>query len=391
MTNDEFTSEAYENNLSKKKPKITELIEKISDPRVNIFGELKHPLTSVIFCALVGSLTGGDNWIDIEDNANHLKDWIAQYTDLSNGVPSHDTFGRVFGLIDSQVFSGFLVDWADHLRQSFDKEVVAFDGKTMKGSSQKRAGIKALHTLNAFSIENGICLGHLDVDRKTNEITVIPKLIEMLDLENCIITSDALNTQKSTVISVIDAKADYVLPVKGNHPELLDDIKLLFDDAEDKDYKGFDAGQFETTEIGHGRWEQRIYSQLDAEELPVCSEWKGMRTVLKITRRRTDGDRSTWEFCYFISSLDIDAPLLAHAIRGHWAVENKLHWSLDVIFREDNGKYKNRSGAQNLSAIRKIALGMLKKDTSTKKSIRRKRKAALLDKSYLERLLKTLS
>lgn len=388
MDREELTSECSQNDISKNKLKINELIEIIPDPRKNIFGEIKHPLPSIIFCALVGSLTGGDNWVDIEDNANHLKDWICLHVNLSNGVPSHDTFGRVFGLIDRQAFSEFLVSWADHLRKIFDKEVIAFDGKTMKGSAQKQAGIKALHTLNAFSIENGICLGQLDVDSKTNEITVIPELMKVLDIENCIITANALNTQKTTAKAAIEAKADYILPVKRNHSDLLDDIKLLFNEAENKDYKGFDADQFESCEIGHGRWEQRIYSHLDAEDLPVCSEWKGMKTVAKVIRRRTYDNKSTWEICYFISSLDINAELLAHAIRGHWAVENNLHWSLDVIFREDNSKYKNRSGAQNLSVIRKIALGMLKKDTSTKKSIRRKRKVALLNKSYLEQILK---
>jgi hypothetical protein len=172
--------------------------------------------------------------VAIADTAEHLKGWIKEYVDLPFGIPSHDTFTRTFGIIDNQVFNQFLIEWADHLRMKSEHEVISMDGKTLRGNAQKQAGLDGLHLLNAWSLENGICLGHMEVDTKTNEITVIPKLIKMLDLEGCIITADALNTQKTTVSAVIDAKADYVLPVKGNHKDLLEDVKLLFGDAEKK-------------------------------------------------------------------------------------------------------------------------------------------------------------
>jgi len=174
----------------------------------------------------------------------------------------------------------------------------------------------------------------------------------------------------------------------GNQKDLLEDIELLFEDAESKGYKGFDGDQFETKEEGHGRVEHRIYNVLDAEDLPVAKEWINMKSVGKVIRRRTYGDRSTFEVCYFIMSIEIDAKLFAHAIRGHWGVENKLHWTLDVVFREDHSKYRNRIGVQNLSAIRKMGLGFLKKDKSTKKSLKRKRFQALTSPEFREVVLK---
>jgi predicted transposase YbfD/YdcC len=307
---------------------------------------------------------------------------------LPHGIPSHDTFGRIFGIIDNQSFSQLLIDWADHLRVKSENEVIAMDGKTLRGNSQKQAGLPGIHLLNAWSVDNGICLGHLDVDKKTNEIIVISKLIEILDLEGCIITSDALNTQKTTAEAVVKAKADYVLPVKGNHKDLVEDVKLLFDEAEGKEYKGFDADQFETYEKDHGRIEHRMYRVLDAEDLPAAHEWSNMKSVVRVIRRRTFKDRSTFETCYFITSLEIDAKLFAYAVRGHWGIENNLHWSLDVVFREDHNKYRDRVGAQNLSAVRKMALGFLKKDETVKKSLKRKQFQALTSSDFREIILK---
>jgi len=368
------------------KPKIIELAEKIPDPRSEKFK--KHSLTSIIFIALVGTVCGANDWVAIVDVAEHLKDWIRQYVDLPFGIPSHDTFTRTFGLINNQVFNQFLIDWADHLRMKSEHEVVGMDGKTLRGNAQKQAGLDGLHLLNAWSVENGICLGHMEVDTKTNEITMIPKLIAMLDLEGCIITADALNTQKTTASAAIHAKADYVLPVKGNHKELLEDVKLLFDDAEKKNYQGLDADQFESKDDDHGRVEHRLYSVIDAGDLPVAKDWEGMKSVGRVIRRRTYGNRSTFETCYYIMSLEIDAKLFAHAVRGHWGVENNLHWSLDVVFREDHNKYRDRIGAQNLSAVRKMGLGLLKKNESTKKSLTRKRFQALTSAEFREMLLK---
>ena len=381
MLENEQTNPALEN-----KPKIIELAERIPDPRSEKFK--KHPLTSIIFMALVGTICGANDWVAIADTAEHLKDWIRRYVDLPFGIPSHDTFTRIFGIIDNQLFSKFLIDWADHLRMKSEHEVVSMDGKTLRGNAQKQAGLDGIHLLNAWSVENGICLGHMEVDKKTNEITVIPKLIEILDLKGCIITADALNTQKTTASAVIRAEADYVLPVKGNHKDLLEDVKLFFDDAEKKGYKGFDADQFESKDDDHGRMEHRLYSVLDAEDLPAAQEWEGMKSLGRVIRRRTYGDRSTFETCYYIMSLEIDAKLFAHATRGHWGVENNLHWSLDVIFREDHSKYRDRVGAQNLSAIRKMGLGLLKKNESTNKSLTRKRFQALTSAEFREITLK---
>ncbi|MBA3239035.1 MAG: ISAs1 family transposase, partial [Parachlamydiaceae bacterium] len=194
------------------------------------------------------------------------------------------------GIIDNNLFSQFLIDWADHLRMKSKHEVVSMDGKTLRGNAQKQAGLDGLHLLNAWSVENGICIGHIEVGTKTNEITAILKLIKMLDLEGCIITTDALNTQKTTASAVIEAKGDYVLPVKGNHKDLLEDVKLLFGNSEQNNYRGFDADQFESKNDDHGRVEHRLYSVLDADDLPVAMEWEGMKSVGRVIRRRTYGE-----------------------------------------------------------------------------------------------------
>jgi len=205
----------------------------------------------------------------------------------------------------------------------------------------------------------------MKVDAKTNEITVTPELIKALELKGCIITVDALNTQKKTTEAIIDAGADYILPVKENHKELLAEIKLTFNDAESKKYKGVDADNTQTTDIGHGRYEVREYFLLDAEDFPAQSDWPGLQTLGKVVRRRHTQRGSEYEEVYYILSTEMDAALFARGVRGHWGIENGLHWSLDVIFREDCSRYR-----ENLSAIRKMVLGMLKQERVTKAGIK---------------------
>ena len=373
-------------NSKNAKPKILELAENVPDPRLDRCK--RHPLPSMLFTALVATVCGADDWVAVADTGKYLRDWIEQYVELPFGIASHDTFARTFSLLDSQAFNHLLLSWADHLRARSKHEVVAMDGKTVRGSSQKNAGLSGIHLLNAWSVENGICLGHMEVDTKTNEITVIPDLIEILDLQGCIVTADALNTQKTTADAVIEAGADYVLPVKRNQRELLEEIELLFEEAEQKDYRGIDGDQYETIEKDHGRVEHRLYCVLDASELPLAQGWNSMKSVGRAIRRRTYGGRSTFETCYFGMSLEIDAKLFAHAVRGHWGVENGLHWSLDVVFREDHSKYRDRVGAQNHSATRKMALSLLKQETTVSKSLKRKRFQALTNPEYRELILK---
>jgi predicted transposase YbfD/YdcC len=228
----------------------------------------------------------------------------------------------------------------------------------------------------------------MKVDDKSNEIPAVPKLMELLDLKGTIITSDALNTQKDTAAKAIDLGADYVLPVKDNHPGLLEDIDLLFKDAEKNDFRGIDADHFETMEKGHGRVEMRKYTAIDTSELACGMDWKGFQMAGKVTRERTYKGKTSIETQYYISSCEINAQLLEKVVRGHWGIENSLHLILDITFREDQLRYRDRIGAQNLATIRKLTLTALAKDETLKCGKSGKRIAAATDPVYREKLLK---
>ena len=244
--------------------------------------------------------------------------------------------------------------------------------------------------INAWSVENGICIGQKKVGIKTNEITAIPKLMEMLDLKGTIVTTDALNTQKGVAEKAINLGADYVLPVKRNHKGLLEDIELMFQDAEKREFKGIDADQYETLEKSHGRVEKREYFSICADGLPEKKSWAGVKSLGMVRRERTKEDKTTRETVFYLSSCEIDAKLLAKCIRDHWMVENGLHWSLDVILREDKIRYRHQVGARNLSVIRKVVLGALSKDKSRKCGRGNKRIIAACAPLFREEVLKNV-
>jgi predicted transposase YbfD/YdcC len=374
-------------NPCKPKPKIIQYIERIPDPRDTSALNFKHPLTSIIFIAFVSSLCGANDWIEVEIIGNAIKNWFTQFIALPNGIPSHNTFGRVFSLISPNSFNEFLIRWMDLIREKFSQDIISFDGKTLCGTAEKGIGIKGLHILNAWSKENGICIGQLKVDDKSNEITALPKLIELLDLNDCIVTTDALNTQKENAAKIKEAGADYVLPVKENHANLYEDIKLFFDEAIKQDFKGIDADHLVTIDKDHGRIEKRIYHIIDGEDLPDKHLWMGLKTLGMVIRERTINNKTTQEIHYYIGSIEIDAELFEKSARGHWGIEC-LHWFLDVVLREDKSRYRDKIGAQNLAVLRKITIGVLGKDKSKKCGCAAKRLAALGDSQYRERLLK---
>jgi len=371
-------------------PTIIRYIEEISDQRSTKSLNYQHPLSSVIFIALVAGLCGANTWTAVHTIAVGMKEWIAQYVSLPNGIPSHDTFGRVFSILCPNEFNNFLIKWSSLLRSKYgEKEVVSFDGKTLRGTAEKSLGIKGMHILNAWSSDNGICLGQIKVDDKSNEITAMPKLIKLLDLKDCIITSDALNTQKKIAEEIIDAGGDYALPVKENHPQLLEDIKLFFQDALDKDFRGIDGDQHETFDKqNHGRVEKRSYYVMDGEDLPDRALWKGLKSIGMVIRERMFRGKIEKETAYFILSFEMDAKLFAKACRNHWGIENLLHGHLDVTLKEDESRYRDRIGAQNLAIIRKTTLAMLSKDTSEKCSLTNKRLLAAVSPEFRKRLLK---
>ena len=370
------------------KPTIIQNIEQIPDPRKQSFNS-RHPLTSIVFIALVAGLCGADIWVEVETVGHSLQAWIGRFVPLPCGIPSHDTFGRVFSLLCPKAFNDFLIKWMSFLREERGQDIISFDGKSLRGTADRSAGLAALHLVNAWSHDNGICLGQLKVDDKSNEITAVPQLIDLLDLKDCIVTFDALNTQKTIASKIIECGAEYVMPVKENHPGLLEDIKLFFDDAIKNGFKGVDADHHETLDKDHGRVEKRIYHVIDGEDLPDRLAWKGLTSLGMVVRERSINGKTTSETVYYILSIEIDAKLFERTVRGHWGIENSLHWCLDVILREDKSRYRDRIGAQNLAVLRKITLGMLSKSPRQKKcGIAAKRLAFAIDADYREEVLK---
>ena len=368
--------------------RIIRILEKIPDPRKPSCN-FQYSLTSIVFIVVVTSLCGADDWPVIEDVAKSMEPWIAQFVDLSSGIPSAHTIERVFSLISPEGMEKIFIEIMGILKEKREK-VISFDGKTLRGTADENRGKKAIHLLNAWSVENGICIGHRKVDDKSNEITAIPELMELLDLKGAIITADALNTQKTIAAKAIKLGADYVLPVKGNHKGLLEDIELLFQDAQKQEFKGVDADQYETLEKSRNRVEKRAYYSIDASDLPDKEKWPGLESLGMVIRERTVKEKLSIETTYYISSCEIDAKLLAKCTREHWQVENNLHWSLDIILREDKLRYRHEVGARNLSAVRKIVLGALSKDKTHKCGRMGKRVVAASNPLFREEVLKNL-
>lgn len=368
--------------------RLIQILERIPDPRKPSCN-FQHALTSIVFIVIVTSLCGADDWSIMETLAISMKDWMTRFVDLSSGIPSAHTIERVFSLISPEQMETTLIDVMGLLKDK-KESVISFDGKTLKGTLDEPGGKRAVHLLNAWSLENGICLGQRKVDDKSNEITAIPELMSMLDLKGTIITTDALNTQKTIAKKVQEQGADYFLPVKGNHKGLLEDIELLFKEAQESGFKGVDADEYETLEKSRGRVERRLYYSMSADELPDKAEWAGIKSIGMVTRERVTEKKTTKEIVYYLSSCDVSAKLLGQSVRNHWQVENGLHWSLDVIFQEDKLRYRHIVGARNLATIRKITLGALSRNKTYKCGKAGKRIMAASDPIFREEVLKNL-
>lgn len=368
---------------------IIRLLDTVDDPR-GASCNFAHPLTTVLFITIVCTLCGADDWETIVVQAEAMKLWLSKFVDMSAGIPCVRTFKRVFSAMQPEQLNGVLRSVASLLDPNSQGDVVSFDGKTLRGTGNQALGLKAIHMLNAWSHERGLCIGHMKVSEKSNEITALPELMRLLDLQDTIITADALNTQKETTRGATAAGADYVLPVKANHPTLLEAITLMFQEAIEGEFRGFDADSYETLEKAHGRTEGRTYYSLDAEGLPEASEWENLKSIGMVRRERTCKGKTSVEVEYYISSCEIDAQLLARVTRGHWGIENSLHWVLDVTFREDKLRYRDKVGAENLATVRKISLGALSKDKTMKVGKAGKRLVAATDPDYREQILKNL-
>jgi predicted transposase YbfD/YdcC len=336
-------------------------------------------------------ITVGENFTDMEDFGNLKFKWLKTFLELPSDIPSHDTFNRVFSAIDPEVFLECFIEWVAGICTSLDNEIVAIDGKALRGSLNKGESIP--YIVSAWAVRNGLTLGQIKVDEKSNEITAIPKLLEVLELKGCIVTIDAMGCQKSIAANIIDAKADFVLALKGNHSlvheEFVDYFEELVPEGAGKNYPLPEGMAFyETVEKGHGRIETRRYWHTeDIDWFADKDLWKGLKSVGMVESTREIGEKISTERRLFLSSFKPDAKRFAGAVRGHWGVENNLHWSLDVTFGEDQSRARDKNAAQNLATMRRIIINILKKEETKEISMRRKKNIAALDEDYLKLLL----
>lgn len=355
------------------------------DPRV--VGRTDHSLLDILVLTVCAVLCGADDWEAVEVFGEARLDWLRQYIPLKNGVPSHDTIGRVFGAMNSAAFQACFTRWVSTVCGSLVGQVVAIDGKTMRGSHDRRLGKNAIHLVSAFASEQGLTLGQVKTAEKSNEITAIPELIETLDLKGSIVTIDSMGCQTEIAKKLIEHEANYVLALKGNQGNLHEQVVEFFDTAEQFQYNAIEVKPYVTCEKDHGRIESRRVVALSTKHLEQVGAWVGLKSMVMVESVREIGEKRTSERRFYISSLEPDSKQIGNAIRAHWAIENKLHWCLDVTFKEDACRTRIENAAENLNIIRKITMNLLRQETSTKRSIPKKRYMAALYPEYLATVL----
>jgi predicted transposase YbfD/YdcC len=340
----------------------------------------------ITICAVIAD---ADTWVEVADFGRDREQWFRTFLDLHNGIPSHDTFGRVFRHLDPQQWQTCFLSWIQAVSQVTAGQIVPIDGKTLRRSHDKTLGKKAIHMVSAWASENRMVLGQVKVDEKSNEITAIPALLEMLAISGCIVTIDAMGCQKDIAAKVIDKEAHYVLALKDNQRNLYEAVQALFAKVQQGDLAPH--SYHKTEEISHGRPEIRecwtISDPNVIAALPNFSAWKGLQTVAMVRAEQQRGNKTMTDDRFFISSLPGDAEKLLQAVRTHWSIENSLHWVLDIAFAEDQCRIRKGHGAQNFAVLRHLALNLLKQETTVKSGIKTKRKKANRSEDYLLKVL----
>jgi len=357
----------------------------LADPRVE--RTRRHELTDIIVIALCAVISGADSWNEVEQFGHSKREWLARFLALPNGIPSHDTFNRVFAALDPVAFQDCFTNWVNAVCARLGYQFLRVDGKSLRGSADSGKGLGCLHTVSVWASENGIVLGQQAVDGKSNEITAIPKLLGLLDLQGAMVTIDAMGCQKGIAKLIRAQGGDYVLALKENQKTLYKDVSDCFVKALDQGFAGLRHDVYTTTEKGHGRCEERIYTVIyDPPGLSTKGQWQDLKAILLVSRERQEGDKYSHEAHYYILSCEATAQVFAQATRGHWSIENGVHWILDVVFREDACRTRTGHAAENLAWLRRVALAILKQDPS-KGSIKGKRKQAGWDNAFLAHLL----
>jgi len=366
----------------------------------------QHRLRDIMMLTICAVICGADSFTAIEAFGQAKQRWLRQFLDLEHGIPSHDTIGRVFASLDPEAFEACFLAWVEAACEATDGEVIAIDGKTLRRSHDRHAGKAALHMVSAWATANGLALGQVRTAEKSNEITAIPELLEVLSLSGCIVTIDAMGCQQAIAQAITDQGADYVLALKGNQGELRADTEALFDRVRGRegthegDREGTREGELESGAVsthksvtgGHGRVETRRCWAVDVtgQGWVDLEGWHRLRTVCMVQHERFDGEKTTTQRRYYISSLAPEAEVLLRAVRQHWHIENKLHWVLDVAFREDESRIRTGHAAQNMAMVRRLALNLLKQEPTSSAGIKNRRLRAGWDEAYLRKVLSGL-
>jgi predicted transposase YbfD/YdcC len=346
-----------------------------------------HLLIDIVTIAICGVIGGANTWVDMETFATQRHAWLAQFLQLPNGIPSHDTIERVFSLLNPRSLQRCILSWLRPVAEALNIKHIAIDGKTLRGSVKPSSPHHYLHLVSAWASEARLSLGQVAVDEKSNEITAIPRLLEILTVKGALVTMDAMGCQTEIAAKIIEKKGDYLLIVKENQEHLYDDILAIFEKAYDQDGAGFTLDTFATQEHGHGREENRTYTILtNPEGIRHQDAWSKLKVIGQCRRERTVAGETTEELHLFIGSRVCSAKVYGEALRNHWGIENNLHWQMDVTFAEDANRTQQREAAENFGWLRRLALMQLQK-YSGKGSIQTRRYAATLNEKVLEEIL----
>jgi predicted transposase YbfD/YdcC len=364
--------------------------EGLPDPRTG--NAKQHIFLEILIIAICAVVCGADGWSDVELFANNKKAWLKTFLKLPKGIPSHDTFGRVFAKIKPEEFQKRFIEWVRAIEKLTIGQVIAIDGKNLRRSHDHEAGKAAIYMVSAWATQNQLVLGQTKVADKSNEITAIPELLQLLEITGCIVTIDAIGTQTEIAKTIIDGGGDYLLSVKENQGHLLEDIQYLFDVDVAHGYER-EHSYSKTVNKGHGRIETRECWAIDNERylslVRKREHWKGLKSIIRIVSQRQIGEEIEVQTRYFISSLPAEAQAILKIKRSHWKIENQVHWVLDIAFREDESRVRKDHGAENLAVLRHMALNLLKNEKTAKGGIHAKRLQAGWNNDYLLMVLKS--
>lgn len=358
--------------------------EALEDPR-GLQGR-EHAFLSIVLIAILATLGGATGWEDIEVYAESHQQWLESILELKHGIPHADTYRRVFEQINPEALQRCFLGWVNQVVEATGAQVIPIDGKSVRGSYERSKKQSALHLVSAWSSEHRLMLGQVKVDSKSNEITAIPALLELLDIRGCIITIDAMGTQTAIAKTIVDKRADYILSLKANHPTLYNQVKVWFESAQSTAFEGIEFSYDQRVEAGHHRQENRQVWVVPLEAIPELYQptpWAGLQSLVRVVRVRHLWNKTTREVQFYLTSLPCDARRIGRAIRTHWTIENQLHWVLDVTFAEDASRIRNAHSPENFALLRRMAISLLNQETSTKRSLRQKTKRAAMDTDYM--------